>query len=124
MSTLNSSLEPITSSELLLRVGSALGRVRRQSAPCFLPAWSPQWPHMHVSTLLEDGSVRNAAGRKSHLYGPLVKAFIGRSLSGTTPRGRVSKETKGVCEVGRVRKGFIAMAGFPYKEESAGFSGV
>ena len=39
-------------------------------------------------------------------------------------RGRVSKETKGVCEVGGVRKGFIAMAGFPYKEESAGFSGV
>ena len=39
-------------------------------------------------------------------------------------RGRVSKETKGVCEVGGVRKGFIARAGFPYKEESVGFSGV
>ena len=32
--------------------------------------------------------VRNAVGRKSHLYGPLVKAFIGRSLSGRTPGGR------------------------------------
>ena len=39
-------------------------------------------------------------------------------------RGRVSKETKGVCEVGGVRKGFIARAGFPHKEESAGFSSV
>ena len=31
--------------------------------------------------------VRNTAGRKSHLYGPLVKAFIGRSLSDRTPGG-------------------------------------
>ena len=38
--------------------------------------------------------------------------------------GRVSKEAKGVCEAGRVRTGFIATAGFPYKEESVGFSGV
>ena len=43
---------------------------------------------------------------------------------GRTPGGRVSKETKGVREVGGVRKGFIARAGFPYKEESMGFSGV
>ena len=43
---------------------------------------------------------------------------------GQNSRGRVSKETKGVCEVGRVRTGFIATAGFPYKEESVGFSGV
>ena len=43
---------------------------------------------------------------------------------GQNSRGRVSKETKGVCEVRGVRRGFIARAGFPYKEESAGFSGV
>ena len=43
---------------------------------------------------------------------------------GQNSRGQVSKETKGVCKVGEVRKGFIARAGFPYKEESAGFSGV
>ena len=33
------------------------------------------------------GTVRNAAGRKSPLYGPLIRAFIGRSLSGRTPGG-------------------------------------
>ena len=43
---------------------------------------------------------------------------------GQNSRGQVSKETKGVFEVGGVRKDFIARAGFPYKEESAGFSGV
>lgn len=45
------------------------------------------------------GDVRNAPGRKSSLYGLLIRAFIGRSLSGRTPRGRVSKDAKGVCEV-------------------------
>ena len=49
--------------------------------------WIHTWIHqsVHSRLLICLLIVRNAAGRKSHLYGPLVKAFIGRSLSGRTP---------------------------------------
>ena len=41
-----------------------------------------------------------------------MKAFIGRSPSGRTPGGQVSKETKGVSLRGmRGGRGFIARAG-------------
>ena len=43
-------------------------------------------------------SVRNAAGRKSHPYGPLIRAFYWAVTLGKNSRGRVSKEAKGVCE--------------------------
>ena len=44
-------------------------------------------------------TVRNAAGRKSHPYGPLIRAFYWAVALGQNSRGRVSKEAKGVCEV-------------------------
>ena len=43
-------------------------------------------------------SVRNAAGRKSHPYGPLIRAFYWAVALGQNSRGRVRKEAKRVCE--------------------------
>ena len=43
-------------------------------------------------------SVRNAAGRRSHPYGPLIRAFYWAVALGQNSRGRVSKEVRGVCE--------------------------
>ena len=42
--------------------------------------------------------VRNAAGRRSHPYGPLIRAFYWAVALGQNSRGRVSKEARGVCE--------------------------
>ena len=43
-------------------------------------------------------SVRNAAGRKSHPYGPLIRAFYWVVALRQNSRGRVSKEARGVCK--------------------------
>ena len=43
-------------------------------------------------------TVRNAAGRRSHPYGPLIRAFYWAVPLGQNSRGRVSKEVRGVCE--------------------------
>ena len=42
--------------------------------------------------------VRKAAGRKSHPYGPLIRAFYWAVALGQNSRGRVRKEAKRVCE--------------------------
>ena len=60
------------------------------------PQWRVSGGGPHLEPHVEHQMLENAAGRKSHLQGPLVKAFIGRSLSGELP---VSEETEGVCEV-------------------------
>ena len=43
-------------------------------------------------------SVRNAAGRRNHPYGPLFRAFYWAVALGQNSRGRVSKGARGVCE--------------------------
>ena len=40
-------------------------------------------------------TVRNAVGRKSHPYGPLIRAFYWAVALGQNSRGRVSKEVTG-----------------------------
>ena len=42
--------------------------------------------------------VRNAAERRSHPYGPLIRAFYWAVALGQNSRGRVSKEARGFCE--------------------------
>ena len=42
--------------------------------------------------------VRNTTGRRSHPYGPLIRAFYWVVALGQNSRGRVSKEARGVCE--------------------------
>ena len=68
--------------------------------------------------------LENAAGRKSHLSGPLMKAFIGRSLSGRTPGERGDKGSlRGMRGGGRFySQGRCLSWVFPYKEKSAGYS--
>ena len=43
-------------------------------------------------------TVRNAAGRRNHPYGPLFRAFYWAVALGQNSRGRVSKGARGVCE--------------------------
>ena len=83
----------------------------------------------YTSVKLKKKQKRNFLCKKRHGKKEPPLWTVGEGLYwavalGQNSRGRVSKETKGVCEVGGVRRGFIARAGFPYKEESAGFSGV
>ena len=80
-------------------------------------------------------AVRNATGRRSHTYGPLIRAFYWVVALRQNSGGRVSKEARGVCKargVCRVKgvcgvcqggEGFYSPGRLPYKEENAG-SGV
>ena len=94
-----------------------------------LRRWSSRGPQRRVLEALTSSPTLGARCKKRHGKKEPPLWTIGEGLYWAVAlrqysRGRVSKETKGVCEVGGVRKGFIARAGFPYKEESAGFSGV
>ena len=42
-----------------------------------------------------DTTVRNVAGRRSHPYGPLIRAFYWAVALRQNSRGRVSKEVRG-----------------------------
>ena len=57
-------------------------------------------------------TVRNAAGRKSHPYGPLIRAFIGRSLSGRTP-GAGEQGSEGSLRGMRGGEGFYSQGRAP-----------
>ena len=91
--------------------------------------WSSRGPQRRVPEALTSSPTLGARckkcrGKKEPPLWTIGEGLYWAVALGQNSRGRVSKETKGVCEVGGVRKGFIARAGFPYKEESAGFSGV
>ena len=49
--------------------------------------------------------VRNAAGRRSHPYRPLIRAFYWVVALRQNSRGRVSKEARGVCKAKGVCRG-------------------
>ena len=91
--------------------------------------WSSRGPQPRVPEALTSSPTlgtrcKKHRGKKEPPLGTVGEGLYWAVALRQYSRGRVSKETKGVCEVGGVRQGFIARAGFPNKEESAGFSGV